>query len=272
MLKKNLKKKQSSRIEPPLLWRIYAGVILSFSFLMSCVTYHHTGVELYHKFIINKHHKKTVEVQQEVGEMQIIDGGNNKNAASNENIIVGDNNSIVNNEAKENDLEVVSRGSERHTNINATTIATQTSSSELQVLNSTSVKTYMDYRAITSVNSNQYQYIYNSGEIYVAEDGFLRTYDGYIGVALGSYFGNIGDKYVFTLDTGIELRLVKVEEKADKDTDSYGYTADDGSVIEFVIDAGKMRNKKYENGYIYGGNFNNCPDFNGKIVKIVKVN
>lgn len=145
---------------------------------------------------------------------------------------------------------------------------------EVPLLGDSDTKTYMDYRKITNTNSKQYQYIHNSGEIYVSEDGFLRTTDGldYIGVALGSYFGDIGDRFIFTLDTGIELRVVKVEAKADIHTDENNYQhAIDGSIIEFVVDPDKMDYAIHQNGYIYSGNFNNNEWLKGNIIKIEKV-
>ena len=133
-------------------------------------------------------------------------------------------------------------------------------------------KTYMDYRKISSKSSLQYQYIW-SDAITVDDKGFLVTEDGFIGVALGTYFGPVGTKYIFTLDTGIELKVVKVEVKSDKHTCENNYKAGSNDVIEFVIDtkAQYMRDNVWGNGLIFQGNFNNCPDFEGNIVKIEEV-
>lgn len=138
----------------------------------------------------------------------------------------------------------------------------------LEVISASSTKTYMDYRAITAKNSPQYKYIHNYMDI--GEDGFLRDEDGYIGVALGSYFGEIGSRYDFVLDSGITLHLIKVEEKSDADT-SYGFYHNcDGSVIEFVIDtkSAAMQKNRWNNGLIWSGNFNNCSEFKGRISSI----
>lgn len=144
---------------------------------------------------------------------------------------------------------------------------------EIDVLHESSAKTYMCYTMITDTTSRQHHYIYDSGEIIIDEQGFLRDEEGRYGVALGSYFGEIGSRYVFTMDTGIELPVVKVEEKADKDTIDGFIHKEDGSVIEFVVDTGTdyMKAQVWENGYIYGGNFNNVVEFAGKIVKIERV-
>lgn len=142
---------------------------------------------------------------------------------------------------------------------------------ELEVLARSSAKTYMCVYAITDRSSKQYRFIHESGEITIDEEGYLRDSEGFYGVALGSYFGAIGSRYIFTLDTGITIPVVKVEEKADKDTIDGFHHALDGSVIEFVVDTGRMKDNVWANGLIYSGNFNNCPDFAGTIVKIEKV-
>lgn len=155
-----------------------------------------------------------------------------------------------------------------------TEVSRGTQRTEVPLLGDSDTKTYMDYRKITNPTSKQYDYIYNSGEVYVADDGFIRTTDGldYIGVALGSYFGDIGDRYIFTLDTGVELRVVKVEAKADIHTDENNYQhKSDGSIIEFVVDPDKMDYALHQNGYIYSGNFNNNEWLKGNIIKIEKV-
>ena len=48
---------------------------------------------------------------------------------------------------------------------------------------------------ITDKTSKQWQYINASGRIKI-ENGYLMEGE-YIGVALGSYFGEIGTKYIF---------------------------------------------------------------------------
>ena len=135
-----------------------------------------------------------------------------------------------------------------------------------------SSKTYMDYRATTDPTSVQYWFIKNNMEV-DETTGFLLDEDGFIGAALGSYFGNIGDRFYFTLDSGVVLPIVKVEEKADRDTDPTGcYHSLDGSVIEFVIDsivAGDYFGR-YGNGLVLQGNYANYSIFKGDIVKVEK--
>ena len=135
------------------------------------------------------------------------------------------------------------------------------------------VKTYMDYRAVTDPSSTQYWFIRENMKV-DEKTGFLYDKDGFIGVALGSYYGVIGDRFYFTLDSGVVLPVVKIDEKADKDTDATGcYHISDGSVIEFVIDAGVANEfyGYYANGLVLQGNFANYSIYDGNIIKAEKV-
>ena len=142
---------------------------------------------------------------------------------------------------------------------------------DVGVCSYSSVKTYMDYRAVTSPSSTQYWYIRRY--MYVDPTGLLIDEDGFIGVALGSYYGVIGDRYYFTLDNGTVLPVVKIDEKADEDTLDGCNHGEDGSVIEFVIDKNLAGNYfgVWENGLILSGNFNNTEVFRGSIAKVEKV-
>jgi hypothetical protein len=142
---------------------------------------------------------------------------------------------------------------------------------DINVCSTSSVKTYMDYRAIKSRDSKQYKYI-NENMTVNELTGLLEDDDGFIGIALGSYFGEIGEKYIFTLDTGKELKFVKVEAKSDNHTINGCYHSVDNSVIEFVVNT--TITKEYFNStgkYILNGNFNNTEEFAGKISSIVKI-
>lgn len=130
-------------------------------------------------------------------------------------------------------------------------------------------KTYMNYKKITDKSSQQYQFIKNN--MTVDEKGYLKDEKGYIGVALGTYFGEIGTRYIFKLSSGIELKIIKVEVKDDAHTNNGCEQKWDKSVIEFVIDT-EIAEKYYgleDNGYINNGNFNNI--FKGEIVEITRI-
>lgn len=146
-------------------------------------------------------------------------------------------------------------------------------SEEIEVCALSSAKTYMDYRAITLVSSRQYQFIHNNLNV-DKKTGFLYDDEGFIAVALGSYYGVVGDRYYFTLDSGVVLPLVKAEHKADEDTDYSGcYQKYDKSIMEFVIDSDYASSYfgSRGNGLVLNGNYNNYSLFSGNIVKIEKV-
>lgn len=125
-------------------------------------------------------------------------------------------------------------------------------------------KTYMLVSSLDP-ESAQMEYI----ETYMtAVDGLFYDKDGYVGVALGSYFGEIGSRYIFTLDSGIKLKVVKVEHKADKHTNNGCEQRWDKSVIEFVVDTFTHTFWVGENTYLVSGNFNNLQQYKGGIINI----
>ena len=131
-----------------------------------------------------------------------------------------------------------------------------------------STKTYMDYRAVTLETSRQYIYMRNHMTV-DGTTGLLYDKDGFIGAALGSYYGSIGDRFYFTLSNGQVLPIVKIDAKSDAHVSGGCAHANDGSVIEFVIDtdyAGEYFGRS-SNGYVAWGNFNNIDIFNGYIVR-----
>lgn len=125
-------------------------------------------------------------------------------------------------------------------------------------------KTYMDYAKL-SKESDQYKFLMTM----MIKDGFFYTYDGYMAVALGSYFGELGERYEFTLSSGVVLKVIKAEHKADEHTNNGCEQKWDKSVIEFVIDSSTIKFWWGEK-YVLNGNFNNTKEFNGDIIKIVR--
>lgn len=121
----------------------------------------------------------------------------------------------------------------------------------------TSFKSYMDYRAITNKNSSQWDL---QTKCWTDKDGLRRKGDYYV-VALGSYYADhIGDRFIVTLDTGVEIPVIVGDFKADKHTDATNrYTlTEDGrkNILEFVVDtqqlpemARKMGDISYVSGF-----------------------
>ena len=130
-----------------------------------------------------------------------------------------------------------------------------------------SFKSYMDYRCVTDRTSPQYQLIY-SDDIVVGDDGLLY-YGEYVGIATGSRFGNVGDKFIITLDSGNEFKAIKLDEKSDAHTINGCHHANDGSIIEFVVDVAKVR-ECYPDA-IYAGSFNVVDQYSGVVTQILRV-
>lgn len=132
-----------------------------------------------------------------------------------------------------------------------------------------STKSYMDANKITSVSSRQYQLVYISGLITTNGIGNYVYYDKngieHYAVALSSIYGNIGDTFRITLDTGNVIFVIKVEEKADSEVDVCG-SHKDGSIIEFVIDKSELDDANFYNDFT--GGFQEYDGFQGSIVSI----
>lgn len=127
-----------------------------------------------------------------------------------------------------------------------------------------SAKTYEPYYAITDQTSKQWPLL--NGILIHGEDGMIRDSDGYIAAALGSYFGPIGSRWIFLLDNGKQLKIIKADQKQDIHTANGNGINGIGSydIIEFIVNPNIM--PKWSNGYVYGGNFNNIEEYQGTVV------
>lgn len=131
-------------------------------------------------------------------------------------------------------------------------------------------KSYMYYTSITAKSSQQYKFISAYMDT-TSEDGLLRLKSDtqFIGVALGSYFGEIGSKFKFTLEEGIVLYAIKVEEKSDNHTYDGCVHNEDASIIEFVVNA---KFKSFYPEAVNAGSLHVLPQFKGMITEIEKIN
>lgn len=124
----------------------------------------------------------------------------------------------------------------------------------------------MDYRTIIDTTSKQYKLINNG--IFNKNNGLLTTNDDYVAVALGSRFGNVGDKFRITLDSGLSFKAIKLDEKDDSHTINNCHHSSDGSLIEFVVDTNKL---KLNNNLAYVmGDISYVEGFKGDITSIEK--
>ncbi len=103
---------------------------------------------------------------------------------------------------------------------------------EYPVPNNT-IKSYMDYTAISSKKSKQYKLRQNS---YTGNYG-IRQVNGRYCVAVGSYFTTeIGTYMDLILENGNTIPCILADCKANKDTDTNNVITHDGSLAEFVVD------------------------------------
>ncbi len=127
--------------------------------------------------------------------------------------------------------------------------------------------TYMDYRAITDTSSKQWA-LQQDPYCVVNEQGFLMYRDNWYVVAMGSYWGGIGDKFIVRLENGKLFSVIIGDRKAS--TMDGGYAQKDGSVLEFLIqsDAAAMNAKNVQ----YHGLISTIyPEFNSRIISITKM-
>ena len=125
-------------------------------------------------------------------------------------------------------------------------------------------KCYMDYRAITSTGSPQYQL---QQEAYTDENG-IRKVGGFYCVALGSAFGSeIGTRYIITLSSGNQVPVILADQKANKHTTADNTRDYSGAVIEFVVDTPVL---PYE--VKHSGSVGSIPEFAGEVVEIRRLN
>lgn len=130
-------------------------------------------------------------------------------------------------------------------------------------------KSYMDGATVTDTTSNQYQLL---SQMHVNDRGHYETDDGFLAIALGSYYGPVGTKYIITLDSGVQLKAIKADEKADEHMIGGCTHYQDGSMMEFILDSETAANYYGEvNGYVAGGNLNNIDMWKGAIVSIQRV-
>ena len=115
------------------------------------------------------------------------------------------------------------------------------------------IKSYMDYRCITSTGSNQYRL---QRSAYTGDNG-LRMVNGRYCIAVGSYYTTTIGQYIdVELKNGKVIKAILADCKADIHTDKTNRINPNGSVIEFVVDtnlldstAKRMGDISYVNGW-----------------------
>lgn len=124
-----------------------------------------------------------------------------------------------------------------------------------------SFKSYMSYKAITMKSSPQYKLQQTA---YTDMYG-LRMADGRYCIALGTYYtSTIGTKVDVVMANGSILKCIVGDLKANRHTDSQNIRAQDGSVVEFIIDKNSLHPMARRMGNISYA----AEKFSGEIIEI----
>ena len=122
---------------------------------------------------------------------------------------------------------------------------------------SNTFKSWMDFRAITNPNSEQYKLQH----IASTEDFLgLRLLDGYFMIAISQSYGNVGDVVEVFLEGNSFLAIIgDIKHGGHSD----GCSSDrDGSMLEFIVDV-----KSLHADIKRSGNFNSF--FEGKVLRVL---
>lgn len=119
----------------------------------------------------------------------------------------------------------------------------------------------MDGNCISDTTSLAYSV---KKRLYVDERG-IYTDGKYIAVALSNHYGNVGDRFKITLDTGNVIYAIMTDTKKSDELENL-CTHPDGSMIEIIIDIEKA--SEYYSIGVEMGDFNYEDDFNGNVVKV----
>ena len=165
--------------------------------------------------------RPNIKLNNSVVDIEDVDNDNINNI--NDNIQADTNNKDDANDNKNNSCNLTSRGT-----------------TKLITKKNTSMKTYMDYRAITNKTSAQYKLQQNSG-VYTDSEGFRKMNDNFM-IAIGNYFETkVGQLVEVELSSGGKFKAVVADIKNNIHTDEENLQhVKDGSVLEFVIDKAKL--------------------------------
>ena len=131
------------------------------------------------------------------------------------------------------------------------------------------VKPYMDFRCVTSPESEQWKLLHS--ENCVSAGNGLMSVDGYYCVAMGQNFGSIGDRFIAVLekDNGerYEVGLIMADAKQMCHTrNNEGWVGVNGHVFEMVVDTDVLNPTAK-----VMGDCNYVPELKGKVIDIRKL-
>ena len=126
-----------------------------------------------------------------------------------------------------------------------------------------SFKSYMDYRCITDKRSKAYQVANSATKL---DNGLLVVDNEYYCVAMGTYYGQVGDKFYIETNEGNSWKIILCDIKANSHTDSTNrYTIANGCMMEFVVDTRLIPSSVKSSGTVNG------LGFSGKITLVRKI-
>ena len=126
----------------------------------------------------------------------------------------------------------------------------------------TGQKTFMDYRTITSTTSDQYALQQDA----VTNELGLRELDGRYMVAMGTYYGTVGDIFRITMENGSVFEVIMGDVKSDANTDETKRHRN-GNVLEFIVDGDYLSDEVWYHGDVsYAAGF-----LSGQIDSITKL-
>ena len=117
--------------------------------------------------------------------------------------------------------------------------------------------TFMHYEAVTDPTSPQYHFRVNG---YTSRQG-LRMYENYVQIAVGNYYGKVGDKLKVTFNNGKEILGIVGDSKGNR---CYHQEGTVRSQVEMLVDDAVIPTKVWNEGV-----FNSF--FGDKIVKIERI-
>lgn len=131
------------------------------------------------------------------------------------------------------------------------------------------VKPYMDFRCVTSPESEQWKLLHSENCVSVGNG--LMSVDGYYCVAMGQNFGSIGDRFIAVLEKGngerYEVGLIMADAKQMCHTRNCdGWVGVNGHVFEMVVDTDVLNPTAK-----VMGDCNYIPELKGKVVEIRKL-
>lgn len=131
------------------------------------------------------------------------------------------------------------------------------------------VKPYMDFRCVTSPESEQWKLLHSENCVSVGNG--LMSVDGYYCVAMGQNFGSVGDRFIAVLekDNGerYEVGLIMADAKQMCHTrNNEGWVGVNGHVFEMVVDT-ELLNPSAK----VMGDCNYVPELEGQVIEIRKL-